>query len=221
MTMIIKLLKYSILKTLYFNFKYFSFFSAIKLPILITKNVYLKEVKGEVVINSPIHTGMIVIGSYGVGIFDEKRSRAIWQVSGTIMFNGTCNVGHGSKISISEKAILSLGENFKITAETTIVCTDSIKIGNNCLISWDILIMDTDFHKIKDYNGDILNYSKPIIIEDNVWVGCRSTILKGASIPKNSIIGAGSIVSKKMKIENAIYSGAPCSLSRENVVWEE
>lgn len=222
MKIIGKILKYSILKTLYFNFKYFSFFQAIKFPVLISRNVYLKEVKGKVFIKQDVtKIGRIIVGSYGVGIFDEKRSRAIWQVSGTVVFEGKCSIGHGSKISVAKEAILTLGNNFKITAESSIVCTKNIKIGHNCLMSWDILIMDTDFHLIKNLEGEILNQNSSIIVEDHVWIGCRSVILKGSYIPKNSIVGAGSILSKKMVYENSLYLGAPCRFVKDKVMWEE
>ena len=48
--------------------------------------------------------------------------------------------------------------------------------------------MDTDFHKIYDLESNILNKDKAIEIGENVWIGCRCTILKGANIKRNSVI---------------------------------
>ena len=67
------------------------------------------------------------------------------------------------------------------TAETSIVAFTEIRFGNNCLLSWDILVMDTDFHKLKDEFGNIINKPRPIIIGDRIWIGCRCLILKGQS----------------------------------------
>lgn len=217
-----KIFKYSILKTLIFNLKYFTLLKAIRFPVLITRNVYLKELKGRVFIkHDALCMGGIIIGDYGVGIFDEKKSRAIWQVGGTVVFEGKCKIGHGSKISVAKNAELTLGENFKITAESTIVCFKKITIGRDCLMSWDVLVMDTDFHQIKNKLGEVLNQNSDIVIEDHVWVGCRSLILKGSFVPKNSIVGAGSIISKKMEYENSIYLGVPCAFAKGEIDWEE
>lgn len=75
---------------------------------------------------------------------------------------------------MGDTGILEIGEDFNITAETTIVAFTKIQFGNNCLLSWDVLIMDTDFHKIKNEHGAILNNPEPNIIGDKVWIGCRS-----------------------------------------------
>ena len=149
-------------KTIYFNFKYLPFNKAIKFPFFISNRVYLLQVKGEVYINSEIKTGMINIGYGRIGIFDMKRSRTIWEVAGKIVFEGNAGIGHGSKISVGEKGVLELGNNFTITAESSILAYNHIRFGENCLISWDCLIMDTDFHKIYDKEGTVINSPKPI-----------------------------------------------------------
>lgn len=70
------------------------------------------------------------------------------------------------------------GDHVTITGKSEIVCNKRIDIGNNCLISWDVLFLDDDAHKIYDKDGILINESKAITIEDNVWIGCRNTILK-------------------------------------------
>lgn len=207
-------------KTIYFNVKYLPFRQAIKLPILVSSKVYLRVTSGKLIIECPIRPGLIQLGYGMVGIFDNKKSRSIWEVSGTIVFKGKCNIGHGSKISVGSGGKLILGENFAITAETSIVAFSEIKFGNNCLLSWDILVMDTDFHKIKDDSGNIINKPRPIIIGDKVWIGCRCLVLKGTIIPNNCVIGADSTVSKVLEKDNCLYVGSPCKIVKENISWE-
>lgn len=207
-------------KTIYFNLKYLPFRQAVKLPILISNKVYLRVMSGKLIIDSPIRTGLIQFGYGNVGIFDKKKSRSIWEVSGTVIFKGKCNIGHGSKISVGSSGKLILGENFVITAETSIVAFTEIRFGNNCLLSWDILVMDTDFHKLKDEFGNIINKPRPIIIGDRIWIGCRCLILKGSIIPNNCVIGADSIVSRELEKENCLYVGSPCKMVKENISWE-
>jgi acetyltransferase-like isoleucine patch superfamily enzyme len=207
------------LKTIYFNLKYLPLKDAIKLPILISHRVFLLKTKGTIKIESPIHRGMINIGYGEVGIFDMKHSRSVWEVSGEIIFKGRANIGHGSKISVGKNGILELGENFRITAESAIASHKHIKFGADCLISWDCLIMDTDFHKIIQ-DGHIINSPEPVIIGQKVWIGCRNLILKGAIIADNSIIGANSMVSKDISNKSGLFVGNPIKHYKENVRWE-
>lgn len=220
MTKYIKLLSKINFKTIYFNLKYFPLRQAIKLPVLVSGKVYLRKTSGKIKIDCPIRTGLILLGYENVGIFDDKKSRSIWEVSGEVIFKGKCNIGHGSKISVGNSGKLILGENFVITAESTIVAFTEIHFGDNCLLSWDILVMDTDFHKLKDETGIVINKPKPIIIGDKVWIGCRCLILKGSVIPNNCVIGADSIISRELEKENCLYVGNPCKMVKENISWE-
>ncbi|POY34977.1 hypothetical protein C3K47_17490 [Solitalea longa] len=217
---ILKKLNKVTLKSIYFNFKYLSLKQAVKLPFLISNKVYLLKAKGKVLIEGEIKPGMIEIGYGNVGIFDKKKSRSIWDVEGIVLFKGKANIGHGSKISVGENGTLIMGENFKISAESTIISSKKIEFGNACLLSWDVLIMDTDFHKIKDDNNLILNSDEEIRIGNNVWIGCRSLILKGSIISNNSVIAANTIVKKKINRENIVIGGNPIRILKDNITWE-
>jgi len=214
---LLKVLSRQNFKTIYFNFKYLPFKQAIRIPIKVSKRVYLWHTGGQIILDCPIKSEMIQIGYGGVGIFDREVSRSIWQVSGTVIFRGSARIGHGSKLSVG--GTLILGNGFNITAESSIVATNRIEFGENCLLSWDILIMDTDFHKVKDKSENILNPSAPIIIGNKVWIGCRCLILKGTTIPENCVIGANSFVGKRLEKENAVYGGQPVRLLKEEIIW--
>jgi len=206
-------------KTIYINFKYFSLKNALKLPILISRNVWLKNCSGKIDILGNIYSGMIRIGFGEVGIFDKKHSRSILEFSGKIIFNGTANIGHGSKICVGKDGILTMGNNFNITAESSIVCYKKITFGENCLISWDNLFLDTDLHKILNENNEIINEPKEIIIGKNVWIGCRCLILKGTDINDGNIIGANTTVANKLENKNSIYIGNPIKCIKQNIKW--
>ena len=64
--------------------------------------------------------------------------------------------------------------------------------------SFDTIIMDTDSHKIFDDSGESISHNCEVIFGDNVWLGCRCVVLKGANIPNGSIIAANSTVTKKL-----------------------
>ena len=162
---------------------------------------------------------MIKIGFGSVGIFDKTNSRTIWQVSGRVVFKGRANIGHGSKISVGRKGSLILGNRFKISAETSIVAQHHIEIGEDCLLSWGIMVMDTDFHPISDKKGNRINPDSPIYIADHVWIGCRSTILKGTLIPEGSVVAADSCIAGRLTEANAIYTGLPVHILKKEISW--
>jgi acetyltransferase-like isoleucine patch superfamily enzyme len=60
--------------------------------------------------------------------------------------------------------------------------------------------------------------NKPIVIEDNVWIGCNVIILKGVTIGAGSIVAAGSIVTKNVPADS-IVAGNPAKVIKENVKW--
>lgn len=202
-------------KTAYFNFKYFDFFTAIKLPVLISNDTWLKEMGGKVIIEGEIRPGMVQIGFGDIGIFDKHHSRSIWNVSGNVIFRGKANLGHGSKISV--RGQLVIGNNVAISAESAIVCYKRIVLGENCVISWDNLIMDTDFHSVVDADETLLNEDKDIIIGNQAWIGCRCTILKGSSLGDNCIVGACTLLNKQFNDSNRLIAGTPARVIKGDV----
>ena len=216
----IKLLKAINLNTVYFNFKYFPLRQALKLPVLVSRKVYLREVAGKIELACPVRHALVHIGFGDISIFDRKMSRSIWDVRGNVVIKGRAHIGHGSKISVDTNATLVLGDNFAISAESTIVAVTDIRFGDNCLLSWDILVMDSDLHKIKGGNGEIINHPQAIVVGDKVWIGCRSTILKGSKVPDNSVIGAGTVVGKDLQSPNSLYAGIPARHIRGDIDWE-
>lgn len=90
----------------------------------------------------------------------------------------------------------------------TIVCGKEVKIGNNVMIGANTKIGDTDDHKDITMTED-----KPVTIEDNVFIGMECIIMKGVTIGRNAIIGAGSVVTKDIPA-NTVCAGVPCKVIR-------
>ena len=213
------LLKIS-LKTIYFNFKYLPFKQAIHFPIIIAKKVKLKRLKGKIIIEDIVYFKQIEIGFNDVGIFDYNYSRTIWDVSGIVIFKGRARIGHGSKIAVGENGTLVIGKNFTIVSESTIIAFNKISFGDDCLLSWDILVMDTDMHEIKNEFGNVINSNKEISIGHHVWIGCRSLILKGSVVPDNCVIGANSHLFKPLSDSSCVYVGNPSKIAVKNIYWQ-
>lgn len=198
---------------------YFPFHIAIHIPVLISSNVRLLKIKGSLVLQTElIKFGLVKIGFGSIGIFDSKNSKAIWELNGKVIFKGSANIGHGSKISVSQNGILSIGNNFRITAESSIICSDCITVGDDCLISWDVLLMDTDYHKILKENV-IINKNSPIEIGNRNWIGCRAIILKGTRTGEGCVIGAQSLLNKIYDKNQVLIAGHPAKIIQENINW--
>lgn len=208
----------SIPKSIRFNFHYFPLKTALKMPVVVSHRTYLRELHGKVTIPEDAETGSIRIGFGDVGHYDRKRSRTIWQVSGEVDFKGRASIGHGSKISVRGR--LELGDKFNITAESTIVCAKEIRFGNDCLVSWDVLVMDTDEHPIYTKEGERINEDRPIVVGDHVWIGCKCMLLKGAELPNHTILAAGTALRSTFRGEEQIIGGNPPSILKRDVSWE-
>lgn len=210
------------IKTIYFTFHYLKFTQAICFPVLIFRNTKLARMDGNIVVDEDIKWGEIRIGQYGVGTLDIKYDRTIWQNSGTVIFQGKAYIGSGTKIGVNNDSTLIFGNDFCVTGGSQIICNKYISFGDNCLLSWDILIMDTDFHNIINESGNIINCPKPINIGNNVWIGCRNTILKGVSICNDVVVAAGSKITKDIKIPNCIVGGVDnLRVLKENIIWRK
>jgi acetyltransferase-like isoleucine patch superfamily enzyme len=96
------------------------------------------------------------------------------------------------KSESSTQPLIKIGEFSSIGDRTQIHCGDQIIIGKYVLISWDVNIIEYDYHS----PGGGKPVPRPIVIEDEVWIGARSIITKGVTIGKGAIIGAGSVVVK-------------------------
>ena len=208
----------SIPKTLRFNLHYFPLKTALKLPVFVSHHTYLRELHGKVTLPTDIHTAMVKIGFGDVGHYDRKRSRTIWQVSGSVTFGGKASIGHGCKISV--RGNLTLGADFNMTAESTIVCAKEITFHNDCLLSWDILVMDTDEHPLLDKGGNRINPDKPIVVGNHVWIGCKCALLKGTTVPDNTVVAAGTILRTAFSGTDQVIGGNPPAILKSDICWE-
>lgn len=192
------------------------------MPIFIYWRSELYKMKGKITIDAPVKTGMIKFGRRRLGTQDILYSRTIWEVLGTLVFKGDTSIGRGSKISIGKDAILTIGDKFEITGKSEIICQKEITFGSHCLLSWDILIMDTDLHYIYDDEDTLINPPRPISIGNHVWIGCRNTILKGVSIADDNMISANSTITRSVNETNCIVGGHGKSFEiiKRHVKWE-
>lgn len=159
-----------------------------------------------------------MLGYRNLAIVDGRYDRTKWHVKGTIIIKGSVSLGRGTCLAISETGTCVFGSDFVITGKSTIICRKYIEFGSESLVSWDVLFMDTDYHKILNQRGTLLNDNKPIIIGEKVWIGCRTLVLKGSTIPDGCIISAGSVIAGNYPNQNTIYTSNKKVL-RSDILW--
>jgi acetyltransferase-like isoleucine patch superfamily enzyme len=102
----------------------------------------------------------------------------------------SCTFEAGVRLEVYPGASLSIGKGTYLNRNVHIVAAESVTIGRGVKIGWDTVVMDTDLH---GHSGQPTR-TKPIVIEDDVWIGCRAIVLKGVRLGKGAVVGAGAVV---------------------------
>lgn len=172
-------------------------------------------------------------GGLGIFIFGHnntvKLGKLLLPVNESIGLTGlTINIGNPPEDTIdptvnryASNCNITLGDNIIICGARLFLQDDnsSITIGNDCMISWGIDIWCTDVHTITDLEGNALNYGKSIEIGNHVWIGKDVKIGKNTKVSDDSIIGWGSIVTKKFEESNVVLAGNPAKIVKKDINW--
>jgi acetyltransferase-like isoleucine patch superfamily enzyme len=130
---------------------------------------------------------------------------------------------HNCDVLVTDQGRLNIGNNCIIGSNFRLYCKENITLGNAVLISWNVFISDYDGHPLDpdhryqeilymqsrffpsfssrkqlkpDQNFHPQYVCKPVIIDDNVWIGANVIILKGVHIGSGSILAAGAVITK-------------------------
>ncbi|MGQ0792552.1 MAG: acyltransferase [Deltaproteobacteria bacterium] len=123
---------------------------------------------------------------------------------------------------------IEIGKLCHIAAGTRIISQSSVLIGDYVGISHLVDIHDTDCHPLdwrerrldaeEMFRGGYLSptktVSKPVIIEDDVWIGFKATVLKGVRIGRGAIVAAGAVVAEDVPAW-AVVAGNPARVVKE------
>lgn len=208
----VKILKLSKLKTIFYNILLYSklkenfgklyLFKGSKL--IIHKNADFK-IGGKVNLAFPL-TSKFYEGCKYETLLNLKRGSSAFLGENLI-------IGPECRIVVEEHGDFSVGKNTYLSAEDKIMCYKSIKIGDNCSISWNVLIMDSDGKSLCNKNP-----IGTIEIGDKVWIGANAVILKDTIIEEGCVVAANSVVKGKFK-KNSLIAGNPARVVKENISW--
>lgn len=201
--------------------------------IKISKSLFYSSIniKGKLSINMKggyILKSCIISHGYNNIIEFEKGVRII-----NCKFN---IVGDNCRIKINGSRIIKNSKFEMLDSNTSLIVKDNtgfnnnriivagvgnkIEVGKDCIFAENAEIWSSDTHSIIDIvTNKRINEDLPVIIQNRVWVGNRALIMKGVEIKNDSIIAAGSIVTKNIEA-NTLVGGIPASVIKSGIKWD-
>ncbi len=152
-----------------------------------------------------------------IGKSVRVKSSTLFQGQGKLIVHDRVTLGYtlagGVNLSIilqprESGSIIQIGQRTAIMNGCEIIAHSSIVIGEDCRIGPHTLIYDADFHALAPNARNESGKTDEVRLEDNVWIGSRSIILKGVTIEKDAVVAAGSVVTKNV-IAGSIVAGNP------------
>lgn len=207
-------------KTLLFNFYYLPFKQAIRFPIFVGGRVKINSLGDRTALKvDTTKLGFVQIGS-GKGPHGMANRNGCWDISSgaRIHFEGKFISNKGLKFIAKKNAELFFGDGTTMGPNGMILCEKKISIGKECMLSWNVQLMDSDGHPIF-VDGECINYPKEITLGDHIWCAENVTILKGSRIPDECIIGSHAVVTGSKYNEHDIIAGCPAKTIKSNATW--
>lgn len=131
------------------------------------------------------------------------------------LFEKICMSDSKLYISFLRKKGITVGEGTTFFGHVTIDIQRPclVEIGRNCNLSDGVFIITHgyDWSVLREKFGEMLGSSGKVVLEDNIFVGINALILKGVKIGRNTIIGAGSVVTHDIPA-NCVAAGNPCKV---------
>lgn len=151
-----------------------------------------------------------------------KNSSLYFNGDNSIVFLGTSIFEYKLKSYIHNNSVLFIDRSNYINKEIEITLSEEkhCVIGRDGIYSYGIIINNSDQHIIYDVDSkQRINHGQSIFLGDHVWCGHDVIILKGTQVDSGSIIGCGSVLSKKKITSNSMWAGNPAKKIRNNKFW--
>ncbi|MBQ8145590.1 MAG: sugar O-acetyltransferase [Clostridia bacterium] len=107
-----------------------------------------------------------------------------------------------------------LGKNVYANFNLTLVDDAPIYIGNDCMLGPNVVIATAGHPIDPELRAKVTQYNKEVHIGNNVWLGAGVVVMPGVTIGDNSVIGAGSIVTRDIP-SGVVAFGNPCKVFRQ------
>jgi acetyltransferase-like isoleucine patch superfamily enzyme len=137
------------------------------------------------------------------------------QRDSTLVIEGGVRLGDGGKILVGPGARVTVGDDTHFDGDSSVIAAVNVSIGTGCAIAWEVLIMDTDFHRVDGRPAS----DAAVQIGNRVWVGVGAKILKGVTVGDGAVIAAGAVVTRDVPA-GALAAGNPAKVIREGITWD-
>ena len=165
--------------------------------------------------------GLKFIGRAPISVILSENGKVV--IGKDVTVKSTCRFSVVTHINDTAKIVI--GDRVRFGSYSSIRAAKSVTIGDDCMIAPCVRIFDYNSHPVAPFDPADPNRRRNVLetprnevraveIEENVWVGEHSFIQAGVTIGKNSIVGANSVVTKKMPA-NVIALGNPARV----IMW--
>lgn len=175
---------------------------------MISKLLYLLRFLIKIKFNKKIkNSGFIIL---------QKNVQLIVEEGGVLIFDKNVTIKENSIIYVKKNAKITFGQNSNTGHHTEISANNYIKIGNDVIMGAYTYVTDSNHgYKNKELPMRKQNMEVGSVnIGNNIWIGRGVMILKDAIVGDNSIVAAGSIVTKDFE-NNKILGGIPAKVIKE------
>ncbi len=158
----------------------------------------------------------IGFGSFGLSSRHDTSVVRVREGAG-LHCNGVVSLQRGVRVVV-DSGRLTIGHGTNINGlGTKLLCAQEITIGEFCTFSWDVQVLDTDFHAITR-DGVELRKTAAVRIGDRVWIGTRAVVLKGVTIGDGAVVAAGAVVTRDIP-PGGVVAGVPAALVGRADSW--
>ncbi|WP_344967407.1 acyltransferase [Streptosporangium fragile] len=154
---------------------------------------------------------------FGERVIATRRTTVFLGAGATLVTGGDVFCKSGVQLSIAQDAEVRIGAGSMINRDSELLCTTSVTIGADTMISWRVSIMDNDGHIVRRA-GEWSGLCAPIVIGDRVLVGGDVRIHKGVTIGDGAVVAAGSLVNRDVPA-GALVAGSPAKVVGEVEEW--
>lgn len=202
-------------------------------PRSVSNILFKNKIKGnkiQITYNNAVlkSTSFIFVGN-GVSnsvIFEEgvQLTDCEFFISGNnnkIIIGKDCSLVSTSFWMEESNNVIKIGDKTTVSGKTQFSTIEGTQIivGEDCMFSSNIIVQTGDSHTILQ-DGKRINTSSDIVIGNHVWVGTRTTLLKGTTVADNSIVGACALVNNKFLQRGCIVAGVPAKVVKTDIHWE-
>lgn len=204
------------------NFYKYIFYNYFSNKIDREKGVYVVPYKGAVLqldkgAKIYLKGKNLVIGENGLRgskaeTYVRLKKGAVWNCkNGATLCYNAC-------VEIHEEGKLDSGY-FYMNTRSTLIATKQIMIGEDVWMGRNVVIYDSDFHRMLDSNGNIKNQAKDVVIGDHVWLTNQIMVQKGTNIGTGTVVSPFTCLRGDIPQSVLVVNGMKTTIAREEIHW--